>query len=73
MSVRHNSVGEMYTFDRVSVIMHQVPVKSISAMPASMPKFEKDLTLPQQRAGTQFPGILMFPILIQMIPTSWKR
>ena len=63
----------MYTFDAMNAIMHQVPVKSISAMPASIAKSEKDVELFEERTGTQFPDILELPILIQMIPTSRKR
>ena len=41
LNERYNSVGEMYTLDKMNAIMEQVPTKTISGMPASIAKFEK--------------------------------
>ena len=68
-----NSTGELYTFDKMNAIMKQTQVKHISAMPAAIAKFEKDLQVFRTRTSTEFPDILKLPILIQMIPTSWKK
>ena len=53
-------------------IVHQTSAKSISAMPSAISKFEKDLKLLHERAGQAFPDVRKLPILIQMLPTSWK-
>ena len=53
----------MYTFDKMTSIMHQSPVKTISAMPASIAKFEKDLKIFRERTGEAFPVILKMPIV----------
>ena len=43
LSVRYNSVVEMYTFDKMKAIMKHNLAKNISELPASIAKFEKDL------------------------------
>ena len=73
LSVRYNSVGEMYTFDKMNAIMKQNPAKNISELPASIAKFERDLKTFRERTSTEFPEVLKLPILIQMIPMAWKK
>ena len=73
LNLRYNSVGEMYTYDKMNSIMHQTAAKSISQMPAAIAKFEKDLKVFHERTGEAFPEVLKLPILIQMIPSSWKK
>ena len=57
----------------MSSIMHQTAAESISQMPASTAKFEKDLKVFHDRTGEAFPEVLKLPILIQMIPSSRKK
>ena len=73
LNVRFNSVGEMYTFDKMNSIMKQSQVKHISDLPASIAKFEKDLKIFRERTESEFPEVLKLPILIQMIPANWKK
>ena len=73
LSVRYNSVGEMYTFDKMNAIMKQSPAKNIAELPASIAKFERDLKTFRERTNTEFPEVLKLPILIQMIPMAWKK
>ena len=73
INVRFNSVGEMYTFDKMSAIMHQAQVKNISEIPAAIAKFEKDLKTFREITDNEFPEVLKLPILIQMIPNNWKK
>ena len=54
-------------------IMHQTPASSILQMLAAIAKFEKDLKVFHERTGEAFPEVVKLPILIQMIPTSWKK
>lgn len=70
VSVRFNSVGEMYTYDKMSAIMRQNPVKHISEIPVATAKFEKDLKVFRERTGTGFPEVLKLPLLLQMIRPS---
>ena len=73
MAVRYNSVGEMYTFDKMNAIMKQNPAKNIAKLPASIAKFERDLKMFRERTDSEFPPQLKLPILIQMSPTAWKK
>ena len=63
----------MYTYDKMNSLMHQHQVKSISAMPAAIAKFEKDLKVFFDRTGETFPEVLKLPILLQMVPAAWKK
>ena len=73
LSVRYDSAGELYTFDKVNAMMRQTQAKHISDMPASIAKFEKDIKTFETRTGKEFPEMMKLPILIQMIPASWKK
>ena len=73
INVRFNTIGELYTYDKMNAMMHQTACKHISAMPASIAAFEKDLKIFRERTNTDFPEVLKLPILIQMIPTTWKK
>ena len=73
LNVRYNSVGELYTYDKINSIMHQTPAKTIAAVPAMIAKFERDLKIFRERTDTDFPEALKLPILIQMIPVTWKK
>ena len=73
LNIRFNSVGEMYTFDKMSAIMRQNPVRHISEIPAAIAKFEKDLKVFRERTASEFPEVLKLPLLLQMIPASWKK
>ena len=73
LNVRFNAIGELYTVDKMNSIMHQKAVRHISEMPAAISKFEKDLKVFRERVGSDFPEILKLPILMQMIPQSWKK
>ena len=70
---RYKSVGEMYTDDEMKSLMHQYQVKTISAMPAAIAKFEKDVKVFFDRTDETFPEVLKLPILLQMIPAAWKE
>ena len=48
-------------------------MKHISKLPASIAKFERDLKVFRVRTEVDFPEVLKLPILIQMIPPSWKK
>ena len=73
LHARFNAVGEMYTYDKMNAIMKQSPTKHISEIPMAIAKFEKDLKVFRERTDSEFPEVLKLPILIQMIPTAWKR
>ena len=73
LNVRFNPIGEMYTFDKMNDLMHQTMCKNMSDMPAAIDKFEKDIRMFKDRTGQDFPEILKMPLLLQMIPTIWKR
>ena len=55
LNVRFNSVGEMYTHDKMNAIMKQSPVKHISELPASIAKFERNLKVFRERTEVEFP------------------
>ena len=73
LNLRFNSVGELYTYDKMNSIMKRTPVKHISEMPAAIAKFEKELKVFREKSGTEFPQMLKLPILMQMIPANWKK
>ena len=73
LNVRYNSVGEMYSYDKMNAIMRQPMVKNIADLPGAIAKFEKDLKTFRERTDNEFPEMLKLPILIQMIPQSWKK
>ena len=42
-------------------------------MPAAIARLEKDLKIFRERTESEFPEVLKLPILMQMIPTNWKK
>ena len=73
LNERYNSVGEMYTLDKMNSLMHGKVCKSIADMPIAIADFEKNLKVFSERTGETFPNILKLPILMQMVPISWKK
>ena len=63
----------MYTYDKMHSLMHQHQVESISAMPAAIAKFEKDLKVFFDRTGKTFSELLKLLILLLMFPPAWKK
>ena len=73
LNERYNSIGEMYTLDKMNSLMHGKVCKSIADMPIAIADFEKNLKVFSERTGQTFPNILKLPILMQMVPLSWKK
>ena len=59
LSVRINSVGEMYTFGKVNAIMKQTPARSVAELLARIVKVERDLKTFRKRTETVFPETRM--------------
>ena len=57
----------------MNTIMKQNHAKNIAELPAIIAKFERDLKTFRKRTETELPEVIKLPILIQMIPTSWKK
>ena len=63
----------MYTFDKLTSLMHQTAVKSMAEMPAAIDRIEKDIRTFNDRTGETFPEMFKMPILLQLIPPAYKR
>ena len=66
-------IGKMYKYDKINSLMHQSQCTDVADMPAAIDKSEKELRTCKDRTGADFPEVLNMPILLQMMPPSYRR
>ena len=65
---RFDPVGEMFTFDKMTSLMHRERCKSINELPAALERWTRDLQQYEKKSGKTLQEDMRAPIVFQMIP-----
>ena len=70
LNKRFNPIGETYSFDKLTALMHQPRCKNMAELPGAVEKWEDDVRRYEDRSNEMFPESMKMPILMQMVPAK---
>lgn len=68
LASRYDPVGEMFTFDKMTSLMHRERCKSMNELPAALERWTRDLQQYEKKSGKSLQEDMRAPIIFQMIP-----